>query len=713
MGYCLHMSLFPFPIQMPWGRRRRWSDSDDDDEKEKEYGPEAHTDTTTGVCGQKSMARGIFQALKGLDDMPNIGDFAYSVVDDAPNPGIHCGDQFGYLGLPPNETNIKELIKYMKHAPYGNLATRETVIDHDVRKTLELDAKDFSINGPAWANFMKKQLQQLKDKFVLPETTTVHANLYKLLLYEPGGFFMKHKDTEKESGMFATMAVVLPCLFKGGDVVVTHNDKEEIFKASENSGSVDKVTVITWFSDIDHEVKPVTEGYRLCLIYNIIAKSSCTPSGSKKCFKKDDGPRPPVDLASSGAGAVLAKRLRYYASNQPQWHFIYILDHLYSEVGLDDFGLKRLDKLIEVALKNAIDKAQCGIVMELVKIRVIGSFSDVGKEDFEDYCESHKCIAKSKLKGDIEFDCDAVLQPITTQKMGTLRGGQNMGNYTGNYEQDYHGRGLLLFVEGKMCKRVGKVITAALAEDELTQIFEANLGLPPYFEISDSIDSYLKTHLQIWNQDMSDPLMKFNDKLIACDDYKEKRLAVQAMNVPTDMWGNLKLVAMKSEDALYDMLMEIEDAKTAAALNPTLNYVYSEYKKVVQEIAACDTNYSQCANKVSTKELKDFFNSDERTLHLTVDKPGRLAIHQQLNGIDVDHETINRGRPRAGWGTLVIRKRETMKKIALQKKQVAEVYLTKLSEKINLGETYVHNIYVGSSCIKNEMETTDSEINDE
>lgn len=31
------------------------------------------------------------------------------------------------------------------------------------------------------------------------------ASLHKLLLYDAGGFFKVHRDTEKEPGMFATM----------------------------------------------------------------------------------------------------------------------------------------------------------------------------------------------------------------------------------------------------------------------------------------------------------------------------------------------------------------------------------------------------------------------------------------------------------------------------------------------------------------------------
>ena len=207
---------------------------------------------------------------------------------------------------------------------------------------------------------------------------------------------------------------------------------------------------------------------------------------------------------------------------------------MYSQIGLDHFGLKRQDKLIEVALKNAINKAKCGIVMERVQIEVEGCFSGVGDGDEDEKLYDHvghKCI--SKLKGNVEFSSDSVLQTITTQKLGTFKGGENMGNYTGEYEQDYHGAGLLLHVHMRSTHFLKQEdITGPQAEEKFEQIFEADLGLPPYFEISDSIDSYMKTHTQI----LSQPLEKFNERLIACDRYKGKRAGFIAMNIPTYSW---------------------------------------------------------------------------------------------------------------------------------------------------------------------------------
>jgi hypothetical protein len=42
------------------------------------------------------------------------------------------------------------------------------------------------------------------------------VSLYKLLVYETGGHFAPHRDTEKEAGMVASLVVLLPSEYEGG-----------------------------------------------------------------------------------------------------------------------------------------------------------------------------------------------------------------------------------------------------------------------------------------------------------------------------------------------------------------------------------------------------------------------------------------------------------------------------------------------------------------
>jgi hypothetical protein len=56
--------------------------------------------------------------------------------------------------------------------------------------------------------------------------STKAAALYKPLIYDEGSFFVSHRDTEKEPGMFATLVLALPSTSSGGELVVHHQERE-------------------------------------------------------------------------------------------------------------------------------------------------------------------------------------------------------------------------------------------------------------------------------------------------------------------------------------------------------------------------------------------------------------------------------------------------------------------------------------------------------
>ena len=66
----------------------------------------------------------------------------------------------------------------------------------------------------------------------------MEARLYKLLVYEKGGFFLPHRDSEKDDGMVASLIVVLANPFEGGALVVRHAHPTvaEAFCASRLAG---------------------------------------------------------------------------------------------------------------------------------------------------------------------------------------------------------------------------------------------------------------------------------------------------------------------------------------------------------------------------------------------------------------------------------------------------------------------------------------------
>lgn len=97
---------------------------------------------------------------------------------------------------------------------------------------------------------------------------TVRAEPYKLLLYEEGSFFKRHKNSEKAPGMVGTLVICLPPKHEGGDVHLSHTGKTCVFTTSKSSTF--DLTALAWYSDVAHEIKEITSGYRLVLTYKII-----------------------------------------------------------------------------------------------------------------------------------------------------------------------------------------------------------------------------------------------------------------------------------------------------------------------------------------------------------------------------------------------------------------------------------------------------------
>ena len=77
--------------------------------------------------------------------------------------------------------------------------------------------------------------------------------------------------------MFATIIIVLPSPFTGGAAHLSHGNLSEVFDCSANSAH--QTTVLAWYTDVKHSIKPITSGYRLALSYNVYhTKNTLRPS---------------------------------------------------------------------------------------------------------------------------------------------------------------------------------------------------------------------------------------------------------------------------------------------------------------------------------------------------------------------------------------------------------------------------------------------------
>jgi hypothetical protein len=148
-----------------------------------------------------------------LSGVKRAGEFFVHGWLDAPIPRVEV-DGVGVLSFPVPASQIQAIIKRAHRAPYGR--GKHTIVDTSVRNAWQLDSADVRIGGKAW----EKAFNQILSTVIAGlgcSGMNVSANLYKLLVYERGGLFRPHRDTEKSDGMFGTLVVVLPSAHGGGE----------------------------------------------------------------------------------------------------------------------------------------------------------------------------------------------------------------------------------------------------------------------------------------------------------------------------------------------------------------------------------------------------------------------------------------------------------------------------------------------------------------
>ena len=283
------------------------------------------------------------QALeKLLDSLGGSSQFVTSGLLDPVLPGLEVKG-VGTIGFPVSAADAKRLIAKADQAPYG--LGEATIVDTDVRRVWQFEPSQFALRNAEWDAFMTAILFVVKREFGISQQ--VSPELYKLLIYEKGSFFAPHRDTEKTPGMFATLVVCLPSRHEGGTLIVKHDGQtKEIDFGGKNAEF--KIHFAAFYADCQHEIEPVTAGYRICLVYNLAL------AGKKK------QPSAPQHSSAVEKTAALLKEL--FADRSINLTKLAIpFDHQYTEAGLDPQALKGSDRARADVLVRATEslKFQC------------------------------------------------------------------------------------------------------------------------------------------------------------------------------------------------------------------------------------------------------------------------------------------------------------------------------------------------------------------
>ena len=259
----------------------------------------------------------------------------------APLPRLEVAGA-GLIPFPVPPAQAEALVATAERAPYGR--GPDTVLDRSVRDCWQIDADQVAVGGGAWSDTLAQIAGRAADGLGCPRERT-EARLYKLLVYQPGGFFSAHRDSEKATGMVATLVISLPVAGTGGELVIHHKSRETVIDLRTEDPS--ELAFAAFYADCVHQIRPVATGHRIVLVYQLVLRGG-----------GDGGlDRAPDHDAVAERIATLLER--WDRTTHGAQKIVWLLEHEYSEEGLSFAALKNTDAAVARTLAAAARRADC------------------------------------------------------------------------------------------------------------------------------------------------------------------------------------------------------------------------------------------------------------------------------------------------------------------------------------------------------------------
>ena len=292
-----------------------------------------------------------------LQQVQRPGSFYSTGTIDIHPPRLEI-DGVGHIALPLLPVQADQIIDNAEAAPYGR--GTETLLDNNVRRTWQIDASRVRISGRRWSEDLSLVVDRVRAE--LSVTARVEAELYKLLVYDTGSFFVAHRDTEKTPGMFATLVLVLPSDYSGGELLVRHRGQEVRLDLRRDEPS--EAAFAAFYADCRHEVLPIASGYRLALIYNLVRVG---PGMLPEPPDYDAEQAQVTGLLRDWSTSAAAPSDKQYPLK-----LLYPLEHAYSQADLGFDALKGADAAVAGVVIAAAEAADCDLHLALVTVEESG-----------------------------------------------------------------------------------------------------------------------------------------------------------------------------------------------------------------------------------------------------------------------------------------------------------------------------------------------------
>ncbi|MBF6161548.1 2OG-Fe(II) oxygenase [Nocardia cyriacigeorgica] len=346
------------------------------------------TDTTLRMIGEF------------VGSVPTPGSFAACRTGTAENLAIEVAG-VGPIRFPVSAAQARQLCEVARPARYGS--REQTLLDASVRNTWEIPPDRVTVDERRWQVTLLPMLDILRAELGLAPDCELTAQLHSMLVYEPGQFFQRHQDSEKADGMLGTLVVTLPSEFTGGELVIEQHGTKVT-----DQGSPHELSFVAFYSDCEHEVLPVIDGFRITLTYNLVAKGRTGPDTAA--------------FATHPSAALLAEQLRAHFTTPvelPTWpsrpepamrpprRLVYLLDHQYSKHGLGWDQLKGADATRAAMMLAAADIAGYDTSLALAEVEDsyeedYTAWSMIYRQRWERVETGWKCVESA----DVAFDDD-------------------------------------------------------------------------------------------------------------------------------------------------------------------------------------------------------------------------------------------------------------------------------------------------------------------
>lgn len=318
---------------------------------------------------------------KLINSLDRPGDYCVHSKLVTPMPRLNV-NRVGTIAFPVQITQLGALIGAAERAPYGR--GPDTVLDRSVRDSWQIDRKKFQLGGPGWERTLKTIIGRVAKGLGCDEKR-LEARPYKLLVYEPGGFFEPHRDTEKKVGMIGTLVVSFPTEGSGGELVVTHKGREQVIDLCVDDPGT--LAFAAFYADCTHETRPVREGHRVSLVFNLILHG-----------KRSSGAGRAPDYRSE-AEELCGLLQQWVRDPNGTAKIVWLLDHDYSRAGLSFSKLKGTDAVVASTLSAAAKHAECTIHAAIVHVTELGypdyswGYEDLGDLEMDEVTDGY-CTLK-------------------------------------------------------------------------------------------------------------------------------------------------------------------------------------------------------------------------------------------------------------------------------------------------------------------------------